>query len=323
MYSRDNVKSARKPKPVLIDTDTGVDDALAILYAMHSPEIHVEAITTVAGNVEVEKCTRNANTILTFARSDYKPTVFQGSSKPLRRVLVTAPEVHGADGLGNTQPAIRKSRSGGGDAAIDRICQLCDQFSDRLTIIALGPLTNIARAFRKNPRSMRKVKRIVSMGGAFRVPGNTGPVAEFNYFVDPEAANAVLNAELPLTIVPLDVTEQIVLMRNHLRKLVHKYRTKSSAFIYRFTGNYMRYHKSTLGIHGGYLHDPLAVALAVQPSLALVKNVHVDVECGSRLTRGMTVGDFRRQGTRIDPEVVVEFDRNKFLELFLDRVLAH
>jgi inosine-uridine nucleoside N-ribohydrolase len=307
---------------VLIDTDTGVDDALAILYAMHSPEVRVKAITTVAGNVEVEKCTRNVNTILNYAQSDYRPDVVQGSGKPLRRALTTAPEVHGEDGLGNTQSRIKGSGSRRDSKAIESIKYYCDQYSRELTIIALGPLTNIALALKKYPRSLRKVKRIVSMGGAFRVPGNTGPVAEFNYFVDPHAANIVLRAGLPLTIVPLDVTEQIILMRHHLRTMVRKHRTRLSSFIYRFSEHYMRYHRNTLGWYGAYLHDPIAVAIAVRPSLAITRRLHVAVECESELTRGMTVADFRKEGKETDPNVVVGFDRNKFRELFQDRVLA-
>jgi inosine-uridine nucleoside N-ribohydrolase len=315
-------KLYRTPEPVLIDTDTGVDDALAIMYAMHSREICVNAITTVAGNVEVEKCTRNVCTILDYTRSDYRPKVDQGSGKPLHRSLITAPEVHGKDGLGNTQSSVRRNSKRRPNGAIESIRNQCERYSHQLTIIALGPLTNIALALQKYPRSVRKVKRIVSMGGAFRVPGNTGPVAEFNYFVDPDAANIVLQAGLPLTIVPLDVTEQVMLMRDRLRKLVRKRRSRLSSFIYKFSDNYMRYHRTTLGLYGGYLHDPIAVAIAVQPSLAKTRKLHVEVECQSKLTRGMTVADFRMEGKGFDPSVVVEFDRNKFFRLFQDRVLA-
>ena len=313
----------RKPEPILIDTDTGVDDALAILYAMHSPEVRVEAITTVAGNVEVEKCTRNARTILGYAGTSYRPEVVQGSGKPLRLPLITAPEVHGDDGLGNTQSLNTGKTRGQSLDAVECIRRLCAQRHGQLTIVAIGPLTNIALALAMHPRSLRKVKRIVSMGGAFRVPGNTGPVAEFNYFVDPHAANAVLHAGLPLTVVPLDVTEQIILTRNHLRNIVREGPSRLTSFVYKFTGLYMRYHRKTLGINGGYLHDPLAMAIAILPSLARLQRVHVEVECKSPLTRGMTVADLRRKGKRTDPEVVVDFDRDKFLELFQRRVLAY
>jgi len=313
--------SNRTPNPLLIDTDAGVDDALAILYALHSPEVRVQAITTVAGNVEVEKCTRNVRTILGYAGLDLVPEVAQGAARPLRMPLTTAPEVHGKDGLGNTQHALPRMTRRRSESAVECIRRHCDQFSHRLTIVALGPLTNIALTLKKYPQSLRKVRRIVSMGGAFRVPGNTGPVAEFNYFVDPHAANAVLRSGLPLTIVPLDVTEQILLLRTDLRAVVRHHRTRMAAFILRFTGNYMRYHKETVGVHGAYLHDPLAMAIAIRPTLAHYQRVRVEVECKSELTRGMTVGDLRKKSIRPEPTVAVGIDRRKFLQLFHDRVL--
>ena len=316
------MKPAASPRPFLIDTDTGVDDALALLYAMHSPEIKVEAVTTVAGNVEVEKCTRNAETVLGCSQGGYVPPVIQGARKPLRRPLVTAPEVHGKDGLGNTQRGKVPLRRSRGQEALETIRDLCEEFPHRLTIVAIGPLTNIALALQKYPRSLKKVKRIITMGGAFGVPGNTGPVAEFNYFVDPDAANIVLQSGLPLTIVPLDITHQIVLLRKQIRKVVRRRRSPLGSFVYRFTAPYMWYHKMTLGFNGGYLHDPLAVAIAVEPSLARLQKVRVEVECGSDLTRGMTVADFRKKGRTTDPDVVVSVDRKRFLSLFRQKVLA-
>lgn len=308
---------------ILIDTDAGVDDALAIIYAMHSPEVRIEVITTVAGNVEVDKCTRNVKTILQYCHSGYSPDVVEGSREPLRLPLTTAPEVHGKDGLGNTLQGMSIHPGSRARGAVERIRRACDQFADQLTIVALGPLTNIALAFRKYPGSIRKAHRIVSMGGAFRVPGNTGPVAEFNYFVDPDAADLVLKSKLPLRIVPLDVTEQIVFLRKDLQQIVSRRQTPLSSFIYRFTSSYMHYHKKTLGFLGGYLHDPLAVAIAITPSLAKTQRIHVDVECESVLTRGMTVADFRKKGKRTDPEVVIGFDQEKFLRMFHRRLLAY
>lgn len=306
---------------MLIDTDAGVDDALAILFAMHSPEVRVVAITTVAGNVEVEKCTRNVDVILDWVNTERRPEIVQGAGKPLKLPLTTAPEVHGEDGFGNTQKAIKKISRHRSDDAIDCIRECCERFDRQLTIVALGPLTNIALALRKYPRSIKKVKRIVTMGGAFRVAGNTGPVAEFNYFVDPHAANAVLNSGIPLIVVPLDVSEQIVLLRDELWEIVQRRRTKLSSFIFRFTGTYMHYHKKTVGFDGGYLHDPLAMAIAIRPSLAAYQHVHIDVECESRLTRGMTVADLRKSANRFAPQVAMKIDRKKFLNLFHRRVL--
>jgi pyrimidine-specific ribonucleoside hydrolase len=309
-------------KPVLIDTDAGVDDALAIVYAMHSPEVQVEAITTVAGNVEVDKCTRNVHTVLRYTRSAQSPLVVQGAYRPLRYTLTTAPEVHGNDGLGNTQSPLRtKGYHRGGEGA-KCIRDACDRFGQDLTIVALGPLTNVALALARYPRSLRRVKRIVSMGGAFQVPGNTGPVAEFNYFVDPHAAHAVLHSGLPLTVVPLDVTQQLILLRKTLKGIVHRTKSELGFFIQKATAPYMHYHKTTLGFLGGYLHDPMAVAIAVHPVLATTVRAHVEVECESPLTRGMTVVDFRLKPDKRDPEIVVGINLNKFKKLFEKRVLV-
>jgi pyrimidine-specific ribonucleoside hydrolase len=313
---------ALNPKPILIDTDIGVDDALAIILAMRSPEIKVHAITTVAGNVEVEKCTRNVQVLLDHLRSGYRPAVIQGARRPLRLDLITAPEVHGSDGLGNTQPILPIPTRNDPNRAIACIRRLCDQFENQLTIIALGPLTNIALATMRYPASLKRIKSIVSMGGAFHVPGNTGPVAEFNYYVDPHAAQIVLDSGLPITVVPLDVTQQAVVLRNQINKIAHIRENRLVSFIAQFTRTYMLYHKRTEGFEGGYLHDPMAVAVAIRPSFARCSRAHIDIECGGTLTRGMSSMDFRKQPRKSDPKIVLEVDRLEFLRMFNQRVLT-
>jgi inosine-uridine nucleoside N-ribohydrolase len=305
---------------LLIDTDTGVDDALALAYAFRSPSCAVAAVTTVAGNVEVEKCTRNVFAMLARLAPLELPIVAQGARRPLRWPLTTAPEVHGRDGLGNTQPIAHAVRT---PAATDVIVDTCRRYGKRLTLVAIGPLTNIARAVQKNARALRSIRRIVSMGGAFRVPGNTGPVAEFNYFVDPQAAEIVLNAGLPLTVVPLDVTEQCALLGDELRDAARKHGSELGRFFVRMTRDYMRYHQATEGFYGGYLHDPLAVAVALDPTLVTTLRTEVHVECRSALTRGMTVADFRvgeRRSVR-GVDVAIGVDRARFLQSFFERVL--
>jgi len=307
-------------RPVLIDTDAGIDDALAIILALRSPEITVKAITTVAGNVEVEQCTRNVGRILDLMRVGERPIVAQGARKPLKKPLVTAPEVHGNDGLGNVIGSFGSGyvRSN----AADVILSLCKRHGRRLTIIALGPLTNLALALKRNPKIFKRVGKVVSMGGAFRVPGNTGPVAEFNYFVDPDAAQLLLRSGVPLTLVPLDVTEQVVLMRTELLYRAKRRANELSKFVARFTDHYMRYHRRTEGFYGGYLHDPITVAVAVRPSLFAARNVHVDVETQGKLTRGMTIADFRQppsvKGGSI--RVVTKIDRDGFLSFFHEKL---
>jgi pyrimidine-specific ribonucleoside hydrolase len=312
----------RKRRPILIDTDAGVDDALAIIYAMRSPEINVKAITTVAGNVEVDKCTRNVRHLLEYFTDAEKPGVVQGARKPMKVDLVTAPEVHGADGLGNTQSRQRHGQHSGGNRAAECIRDFCEAYGGQLIVVALGPLTNIARALKKYPKSLSKVKRIVTMGGAFRVPGNTGPVAEFNYFVDPHAAHMVLNSGLPITVVPLDLTQQMVFTRAEAVQATKRSGSRLTAFVLQFTRDYMHYHLKTEGFEGGFLHDPMAVAIAADSSLARVLSAHVDVEQSSRLTRGMSVADFRRKPDVSAPlvEIALAVDKKRFQKQFFQRV---
>ncbi len=306
---------------ILIDTDTGVDDALALLYALHSPGACVEAITTVAGNVEVHKCTRNVSVVLGLSNAGYTPVVAQGAAKPLRLPLVTAPEVHGQDGLGDTQKSHRGRLLLGRNKAVECIRSCCDAFQGDLTIVALGPLTNLALAYAKYPKSLRSVRRIVSMGGAFAVPGNTGPVAEFNYFVDPHAASIVLNSGLPVTVVPLDLTEQVILTRQDLERIHRRHPSRLSGFILESSAGYMKYHKMTLGFEGGYLHDPMAVAIALDPSLAAYRWAQVGVHSSAGITRGMTdLVSGKRSGTSYT-KVAVSIEKKRFLRSFYRRVL--
>ncbi len=313
--------SARSVQQLLIDTDTGVDDALAILYAFRSPRVRVEAITTVAGNVEVHQCTKNVETVLAVAGIRQRPVIAQGAHRPLRRNLVTAPEVHGNDGLGNIHARWLRGGHPISTDAVGCIRHFSDLLGDRLTIVALGPLTNIARAWKRYPESLQKVRRIVSMGGAFGVPGNTGPVAEFNYFVDPDAADTVLNSGLPVTVVPLDVTEQVRITKRELDDLAKISNTRTLSFVRRCTRPYMRYHLETLGFEGGYLHDPMAMAVAIDPSLARYALARIRVETLGRLTRGMTEGAFVHRTGNPGSEIAVRIDRGRFLRLFYDRVL--
>lgn len=312
------------PRPVLIDTDTGVDDALAVIFALRSPELSVKAVTTVAGNVDVAKCTKNVLRVLSLLNASQGILVARGSSRPLRRSLVTAPEVHGRDGLGNMRVVAGLPAQKVSSNAVDVILDHCDRYSGRLTIIALGPLTNLARAWQRRPASLRKVRRIISMGGAFRVPGNTGPAAEFNYFVDPEAADLILTSGLPVRIVPLDLTEQIVLMRDELEYRAKRRPNPVSQFISRCTRFYMAYHRTTEGFHGGYLHDPLAVAAAINETWFRWVRTVARVETKGRWTRGMTVADFRKRpragAATVSVSVGVEKDR--FLKTLHERLWA-
>jgi inosine-uridine nucleoside N-ribohydrolase len=310
------------PRPVLIDTDTGVDDALALILALRSPELSVKAITTVAGNIKVQKCTRNVHRVLDLLKLQDRPLVAQGAEHPLRRPLLTASEVHGRDGLGNVSKSLPPVKPFAAGKAVDTILECCDRYDSKLTIVAIGPLTNLALALKAGRRTMQKVRRIITMGGAFRVPGNTGPVAEFNYYVDPEAAHSVLNSGIPVTVIPLDVTHQVVLMRKEMEYRAKRRASRVAMTVLRMTRDYMRYHMETQGFNGGYLHDPMAVAVAVDPSLIRARTVHVDVETKGIFTRGMTVADFRDRKTsvRATVRVALTIERERFLRLFHERL---
>ena len=311
-----------KPRPILIDTDTGVDDAMALILALNSPELSVKAITTVAGNIDVTKCTRNVERILDLLNIQDRPTVAEGASRPLRLPLVKASEVHGKDGLGDVPAFLPRTRKSKHPRAVETILRCCDQYGSRLTIVAIGPLTNLALAWKKNPRVMRKVGRIVTMGGAIRVPGNTGPVAEFNYFVDPDAAHIVLNSGISVTVIPLDVTHQVVVMRREMEYRANRRASRAALAILKFTESYMKYYLDSQGFNGGYLHDPMAVGVAIDPGLVRTRNVHVDVESKGAFTRGMTVTDLRehRDPSQTTVDVALAIDRERFLRLFHDRL---
>lgn len=309
-------------KPVLIDTDAGVDDALALILALRSRELSVKAITTVAGNVEVGKCTRNVFRILDLLQVRERPIVAEGARRPIRQPLLTASEVHGPDGLGGISavlPPLRRTKTA---RAVETILQCCRQHGKRLTIVTIGPLTNLALALEADRRTVMRVGRVISMGGAFHVPGNTGPVAEFNYYVDPDAAHAVLTSGLPVTVIPLDVTHQVVVMRSEMEYRAKRRASVVAQTILKITRDYMRYHLKTQGFNGGYLHDPLAVGVAIEPSLVRTRPIHVDVEATGTFTRGMTVADFRGRPLRGQStvDVALRVDRDRFLRLFHERL---
>ena len=316
--------------PILIDTDPGIDDALAILLALGSPEVSLEAISTVAGNVEVDLATTNVFRILDVARPVNRPRVSRGASAPLAGPLVTAAHVHGDDGLGN----LGRLRESDGrprypelshelemlDGA-DLILETLDRFAGRLVVVALGPLTNVALALRRDPGRLAQAARIVVMGGAVAVPGNVTAVAEFNIHVDPEAAAEVFASGLPIELVPLDATRRVVLRQADLGAALGRHGGRTARFIEDFTAHGFDF-ETQRGDGAMALHDPLAVGVALDPSLVTLEPLHVAVECEGRLTRGMTVADRRPHRDRPAPtcRAALDVDAPRFLRLFLERV---
>jgi len=317
---------------LLIDTDPGIDDALALLLALHSPDASVEAITTVAGNVPVDRATGNVFRILDVVRPAAMPRVARGADAPLKRPLVTAAHVHGDDGLGNLDrfiepdgrlryPALPQSLEML-DAA-DLILEMADRFGKELVVVALGPLTNLAVAHGRDARRLSRVGRILVMGGAVVVSGNVTPAAEFNFYVDPEAAAAVFGGELPLELVPLDVTRRVLLRQRVLAERLSRCPSPVARFVSDFTLHGFAF-GAEHGDRGIALHDPLAVGVALDPSLVRFGRLHVEIECEGRITRGMSVADRRRieSHRKRHPNccVAMSVDAPRFVRLFLDRL---
>jgi inosine-uridine nucleoside N-ribohydrolase len=316
--------------PILIDTDPGIDDALAIILAFASPEVSVEAITTVAGNVEVDLSTRNALRILDAVRPPRRPRVARGAAAPLAGPLITAAHFHGDDGLGNLDAFLEadgRPRYPEPSHALemldgaDLILETADRFAGRLVIVALAPLTNVALALRRDRGRLAQAARVVVMGGAVAVAGNVTAAAEFNIHVDPEAAAEVLASGLRIELVPLDVTRQVVLTQAGLRAALARAGGPTVRFIDDFTAHGFAF-EAERGDGRMALHDPLAMGVAVDPSLVSFEALHVAVECEGRLTRGMTVADRRLH--RVNPaptcRAALGVDAPRFLRLFLDRV---
>lgn len=289
-----------EPVPVLIDTDPGVDDALALLLALSAPGWRVEAITTVAGNVPVEQATRNVARILGSLAVDPPPLVGVGAAGPRRGPLLTATDVHGPDGLAGLGqrrgrdgqallPEAPLARHPGG--AADLLVASARRWPGRLVVVALGPLTNLAESLDRDQGALRRVARVVVMGGAVKAPGNVTATAEFNVYVDPESAARVLGAALPLTLVPLDVTRQAVWSEAGVRRLARATgRAARCAHLVGQAALALPHHREAGGL---VLHDPLAVAVALDPTLVETEELPLTVELEGRHTRGMTVADRR------------------------------
>lgn len=290
------------PVPVLLDVDTGVDDAIAIAVAIGSPEIDLVAISTVAGNVDVEKTTANTLAVLDHLGAGDIP-VHRGANRPLCRPLHDAAHFHGLDGLGNSGLPVSQ-RSLGPDRGPAAIIRLAMARPGELTLICVGPLTNLAIALNVAPELPSLFRSVVVMGGAYWKTGNITPHAEFNIYADPEAADQVLTASFPsLTVVGLDVTERVSISKDAWSKL-GDCSDPAARLIYRICCRSFE----DRGVPAFYLHDPLAVAVAADPSLVQTEVATVNVATDDE-QRGRTVtspGGGVRIGRAVDEE---RFDR--------------
>jgi inosine-uridine nucleoside N-ribohydrolase len=271
--------------PTLIDTDPGVDDALALLAAWGTPALAVETITTVAGNVPVRTGTLNVFRLLALRRPSAVPIVAEGAAAPLTRSLRTATHYHGDDGLGDLADWPPAELRLAPDGAVAVMLEAARRHGARLTLVALGPLTNVALAVAADAPAMRGIGRVVVMGGAVDVPGNVTAEAEFNIHVDPDAAARTLGAGLELDLVPLDATRQVVLDRSLLEAALRAAPAAYAERILRFTERSFGVDRAH-GTRGMVLHDPLAVGLAADASLATWETARLEVGADGQTRRG-------------------------------------
>ena len=277
-------------RKIIIDTDPGQDDAVAICLALASPELEVLGITCVAGNVPLPLTALNARKVCELAgRPDIK--VFAGCDRPLERPLVTAEYVHGKTGLDGIElpdPVMPLQDT----HAVDFIIQtLREHPAGSVTLCPLGPLTNIATALQRAPDIAPKIAEIVLMGGAYFEVGNVTPAAEFNIYVDPQAADIVFRSGVPLVVMPLDVTHRALTTRARIEAF-RALGTRAGQAVASWTDFYERFDMEKYGSDGAPLHDPCVIAYLLQPALFTGRHVNVTVETGSELTLGMTVADW-------------------------------
>jgi purine nucleosidase len=306
-------------RKIIIDTDPGQDDAVAILLALGSAELEIVGMTAVAGNVPLRLTEKNARKICELAgRPDIK--VYAGAIRPLARELVTAEEVHGETGLNGPQlpePTMQLQDQ----YAVDFIVEtLMKEESGTITLCALGPLTNIALALIREPMIAPRIKEIVLMGGGFFEGGNVTPTAEFNIYVDPHAADVVFKSGIPIVMMPLDVTHKALTTAKRTqayRKLGTRVGTATAEMLEFFE----RFDEQKYGTDGGPLHDPCVIAYLLKPELFRGRNCNVAVETASELTMGMTVIDWWGVTKRPNNAMVMrDIDHDALFALLLERL---
>ena len=306
-------------RKIIIDTDPGQDDAVAILLALGSAELEIVGISAVAGNVPLKLTEKNARKICELAgRPDIK--VYAGAIRPLARELVTAEEVHGKTGLNGPQlpdPKMKLQHQ----YAVDFIVEtLMKEEAGTITLCALGPLTNLALALIREPKIAPRIKEIVLMGGGFFEGGNVTPTAEFNIYVDPHAADIVFKSGIPIVMMPLDVTHKALTTA----KRTQAFRTlgtrvgNATADMLEF---FERFDEEKYGTDGGPLHDPCVIAYLLKPELFTGRNCNVTVETASELTMGMTVIDWWGVTKRPKNAMVMrDIDHDAFFALLVERL---
>jgi purine nucleosidase len=308
------------PRKIIIDTDPGQDDAAAIMLALGSPEeIEVLGITTVAGNVSLGRTSKNARIVCEFAnRPDVK--VYAGSERPLNRKPISAEHVHGETGLNGPQlfePTMPLQEQNGVDFIIETLRR---EPAGTVTLCTLGPLTNIAAALIKAPDVAGRIQEIVAMGGAYFEVGNITPAAEFNIYVDPEAADIVVKSGIKLVLITLDLTHKVLTLKARVEK-IRALGTRPAVALAEMLDFFERFDIEKYGSDGGPLHDPTTVAYLIKPELFAGRDCNVEIELNSELTLGMTVIDWWRV-TKKTPNALVlkDIDAQGFFDLLTERV---
>jgi len=306
------------PKRIIIDTDPGIDDALAILLALASPELSLEGLSIVHGNCSLEQATKNGLSVLELASASHIPLA-KGCELPLVQPSLLALDTHGNTGLGYAklpEPRIKPVVQHGCDFLIEQVMSNPGE----ITLVAIGPLTNVAMAIRKEPNFAKSLKELIIMGGAIRHEGNVTALGEFNVYVDPHAAHIVFHAGIPTTLVPLDVTYQCILTAQDVERLL-KIDAPIPKFIRDTTNFYMEYHDSHQGIKGCIINDPLALALAFAPELCDYQELPVDVDISGGVSMGKTLADFYNFDKKpTNMKVALGVRAREFMELFLERM---
>jgi purine nucleosidase/pyrimidine-specific ribonucleoside hydrolase len=321
-------------RKVLIDTDPGVDDLLALVLAMSSPELEVLAICTVCGNVSVERATRNAHRLLEMLSPKPLPVLAVGAGCPIGREPVNAQAVHGSDGVGDLWRFEREDGTprypdpplpASLPTALEIYRNLTRSHKGEVTLVCLGPVTNLAlflMAYGKETQGA--FREVIIMGGAIKCAGNITPSAEFNVFADPHAAQWALNSGLPILFIPLDVTERVLITREEMEEISRMRGDPVGDLLRDASSKVFSFMEERTGEAIFYLHDPLAVGVAVDPSVVKAVPLHVEVETRGEATLGRTVADLRpiKDEWKAVPnaKVALEVDSAKFKALFRERV---
>ncbi|WP_288951062.1 nucleoside hydrolase [uncultured Paracoccus sp.] len=305
-------------RKIIIDTDPGQDDAVAILLALASPELKVLGLSVVAGNVPLHHTERNARMLCELAGRPDLP-VYAGCDAPLQRKLVTAEHVHGKTGLdGVTLPEPTMPLAPG--HAVDFLIEtLRREEPGTVTLVPIGPLTNIAAAFQRAPDIIPRVQEIVLMGGAYFEVGNVTPTAEFNIYVDPEAAKIVFASGAPLTVMPLDVTHRVLTSRPWVETMRAMGRVGQA--VASWTDFFERFDREKYGSEGAPLHDPCTVAWLLKPDLFSGRFINVEIETQGEFTQGMTVADWWRvSGRTPNATFIRDVQSDAFFALLTERI---